>query len=199
MRAKALDRVSRDQAWYDINLIWTQTQMQAALFYYYHFFFFYIFMKKKLKYGAALGLWGGPAGRTGPGAQERPVSHRVKHEETDITLWCKYQTGRRNDLGLDRQKISAFVLNMVISRLFPGVQAGRKDDQICSRCGAARARRPHPLTRTHTCTHTDKGGENTRKQRLLLPQTTTKLVWAQPEKGYVSKSWYLQMVALNCW
>lgn len=43
---------------------------------------------------------------------------------------------------------SKFALSAVISGLDPGVQAGRCDDHICSRCVPARARRPHPLRQT---------------------------------------------------
>lgn len=57
-----------------------------------------------------------------------------------------------------RKKSRLSVVTMVISRLVSGVQAGRSDEQVCSRCVAVE---DHTHSHEHRGRQKHKGGENT--------------------------------------
>lgn len=87
----------------------------------------------------------------------------------------------------------------VISRLFPGVQVGRIDEPICSRCVAAGARGVRPLAhKIQADSNRHKGGENietplgnSAKQFLLVSHQAL-LVTESPKYNFNSPSWVAQ-------
>lgn len=75
--------------------------------------------------------------RRGPEAQEILVTQRgnprKQIKQRTKRPWHKHSTSRRNNLAVSGYKIQVFALSIGISTLVPGVQAGRRDEQICRR------------------------------------------------------------------